>query len=303
MNKLLKKIANILFINVQNVSTIDLLNGKIQIVFFFYHYFRYSKIETYNEFADYLLDEMIEKLEQMDVSILITFGWTIEYLIQNKFVEGDPNEVMEDINEKIMIHIKQSKDMHSETFLFLGAYLLFRIKRNETAEQREECRFLLSKINEIVGDENNYQLAHLNFALFSLLEMHNIGMFNFDEDENQIVLMKLIAAILHEILNNNYDQNDLETLLNFMDQYSFFKEENLKQIILEKFDFSEKVDILQRTWQNLLYDFDDFKQEKLDWDVVNSLLEKILFNNNADNLPVNKSLAELGLSLIFQSFK
>jgi hypothetical protein len=118
MKTALRKIANILYINIQNINSYSLLNGKLGVLIFFYHYFRYSKIEAYNKFADYLLDETIENLERMNLSDLIDFKWSIEYLIQNKFVEGDPEEVLEDINIRITSLSKETQDMDNNRFLF-----------------------------------------------------------------------------------------------------------------------------------------------------------------------------------------
>jgi hypothetical protein len=304
MNEIVKKIANILYINVQNVNTSDLLTGKTGIAIFFYHYSQYSKIEAYNEFSDYLLDQIIGNLEQMNASNLIDFGWSIEYLIRNKFIEGDPDEILEDIDKRIMFFAKYFEDTDNEKILFFHLYLLFRIKKDKIDEQSMKyCEILLDVTNKIFVKTNNYCLSYLNSILFCFLEIHNISLYNFCEDDKQVVSAKLLPAIFHSISNNNYDQNDLVTLLEFMRQYHFFQEEKLKQMILKNLDLSKQTDIeyiIKRTWQNLLY-FDNSKYEEVDLKIVNSFLEKISFDTHVENLTVNKGLAGLGLVLIGNS--
>lgn len=72
----------------------------------FYAYYRHTDCTAYEDFADDLLNNILESL---DNSINITFsnglagiGWGIEYLIQKGFIDGCGVEICENIDQKIM---------------------------------------------------------------------------------------------------------------------------------------------------------------------------------------------------------
>lgn len=103
---LLERIANHLIIKSSFLDNLGLFHGKMGIVIFFYHYSRYTSNPIYDEFAGELLDEVYEDINT-DLSFdfengLCGIGWGIEYLLQNKYLKGDSNEVLEDIDRKIM---------------------------------------------------------------------------------------------------------------------------------------------------------------------------------------------------------
>lgn len=103
---LLERIANHLVINSSFLDNLGLFHGKMGIAIFFYHYARYADISVYEDFAGELLDEIYEDIHR-GISFdfengLCGIGWGIEYLLQNKYIEGDSDEILEDIDRKIM---------------------------------------------------------------------------------------------------------------------------------------------------------------------------------------------------------
>ena len=95
-----------LVINSSFVSNIGLFHGKMGLVLFFSFYARYSNDDQYNRFAYDLLDEIYEDIHE---NVLLNFenglcgiGWAIEYLVQNGYMEGDTDEILEDIDKRIM---------------------------------------------------------------------------------------------------------------------------------------------------------------------------------------------------------
>lgn len=102
---LLERIANHLIINSSFLDDLGLFHGKMGVVIFFYHYSRYTNNPIYEEFAGELLDEIYEEIH-LDMSIglesgLSGIGWGVNYLFQNNFVNGDLDNVLKDINQKI----------------------------------------------------------------------------------------------------------------------------------------------------------------------------------------------------------
>jgi len=105
-DELLERIANHLIINSSIIKDIGLYHGKMGIVIFFFHYSRYTNNSIYEEFAGKLLDEIFEEIhDEIPINFesgLCGIAWAIEYLIENKFVEGNPDEILFDIDQKIM---------------------------------------------------------------------------------------------------------------------------------------------------------------------------------------------------------
>lgn len=102
----LLRIARHLIINSCYTDNLGLFNGKIGIVIFFAHFARYSRKKIYDDFAGKLLDEVYAQIHaETPINFkngLCGIGWSMEYLLQNDFIEGNSNDVLADIDEKIM---------------------------------------------------------------------------------------------------------------------------------------------------------------------------------------------------------
>lgn len=103
---LIREIANHLILNTTVQKDISLFYGKMGIVLFFAHLSVYLKEPVYIDFAGELLDEIYEEISiDMPINLgtgLCGIGWGINYLLQNKFVEGDADEILVEIDKKIM---------------------------------------------------------------------------------------------------------------------------------------------------------------------------------------------------------
>lgn len=136
---LLERIANHLVINSSFLSNLGLFHGKMGIVIFFYHYSRYLNNPIYEEFAGELLDEIFEEIhDKLPIDFengYLGIGWGIEYLAYLKFIDGNTNEILEDIDTKIMERdIRRISDKSLETGLEgLFHYVLFRLYNNRQA--------------------------------------------------------------------------------------------------------------------------------------------------------------------------
>ncbi len=101
----LRRIANVLLLNASFIDNPGLLNGKMGIAIFFYHYSRYTKNKIYEDYAGELVDEIYEEI---NTSTPVNFengltgiGWGIEYLVKNKFVQADTDEALAEIDNTI----------------------------------------------------------------------------------------------------------------------------------------------------------------------------------------------------------
>ena len=101
---LLRRIANHLILHSIDIEDIGLFHGKMGVVLFFAHYARYTDQAIYDDFAGELLEEISENIpETLPINLetgLCGIGWGIEYLIQNGFMEGDSNEILQESIKK-----------------------------------------------------------------------------------------------------------------------------------------------------------------------------------------------------------
>jgi hypothetical protein len=103
---LLLRIVRHLMLHASFISNTGLYHGKMGIALFFAHYGRYTENSLYSDFAGELLDDIYEDIHTgMPTDFengLCGIGWGVEYLLQNGFMEGDSDEVLSDIDKKIM---------------------------------------------------------------------------------------------------------------------------------------------------------------------------------------------------------
>ncbi|WP_425883926.1 lanthionine synthetase LanC family protein [Parabacteroides sp. ASD2025] len=88
------------------INDLGLFHGKMGIALFFFEYGRYADCDVYTDIAEELLDDIWAlihtELSFRFASGLSGIGWGIEYLLQNRFISGDGNEICEEIDRIIM---------------------------------------------------------------------------------------------------------------------------------------------------------------------------------------------------------
>ncbi len=103
---LLMRISHHLVIHSSFMNNLGLFNGKMGIVLFFAHLSRFTENIIYDNYASDLLDEICANLHKrypVDFEDgLCGIGWGIEYLAQNGFMEIDTDDILSEIDKKIM---------------------------------------------------------------------------------------------------------------------------------------------------------------------------------------------------------
>lgn len=103
---LLKRIINHELLHSSFNPNLGVCSGRMGAVIYFFHYARHTGNALFEEFAGELLDDICENVQ---VYASWTFGkglcgiaWGIEYLVYQGFVEGNTDEILCEIDQKIM---------------------------------------------------------------------------------------------------------------------------------------------------------------------------------------------------------
>lgn len=101
-----KRILHTLLIKSYYLSNLGFLSGKMGISLFFIHYFVKTNQPLFRDYAFDIIDKITEEVNQntplgLD-SGMAGIGWGIEYLLRNKFVEGEGVDICEAIDYRIM---------------------------------------------------------------------------------------------------------------------------------------------------------------------------------------------------------
>lgn len=176
--EILTRIARYLICYSSSTSNIGLLNGKMGIVIFCFLYAKYSKKKFYEDFAEKLIDDIYSEIH-LNITRdfkdgLSGIAWGIEYLIQNGFVEGNADEILEDLDKQILERdVRRISDNSLETGLKgIAYYVAIRCRK----KKNENCIVNVDYI----------------FDLINALER------NIDKDEESMYLVKQLTSIIHK---------------------------------------------------------------------------------------------------------
>lgn len=198
--EILQRITRFLLLRGSFISNIGLLNGKMGIAIFFYLYSKLTNNKLYADFAGELIDEIYDK---MSLEIPLGFGdglagiaWGIHYLVDNHFVYGDIDCILEDFDYKIQeLDVRKIKDVSLETGLKGLAYYV--ISRYGNRSYRNS---IIS--NDYIGDLiNSLMSSNVDDDSVMLVEQLN-KIINL---ENKIVSVDLLYQLTRDIQFNPID--------------------------------------------------------------------------------------------------
>jgi len=183
---LLNRIANHLIMNTSFIRDLGLYHGKMGIVIFFAHYARYTENMIYDDFAGEVLDEICTEIH-LDTPVnfesgLCGIGWGIEYLLENGFMEGDSNEILSEIDQRIMeLNVKRINDLTLRTGL--QGILLYINKRISPLSKKSHSLF----DNHYLSDIQHTETSMNYFSDNPLFEIINRA----HPNNNDIITWKL----------------------------------------------------------------------------------------------------------------
>lgn len=335
LKTIIKKIANILFLNASYTDDIGLLNGKMGIAIFFYFYSRYTGIKIFEEYAGELIDEICDKVNTttpVNFSGGLTgIGWGIEYLNKNRFIHVDTDEVLEDIDRSAYtssLYRSFLLDDCNDLFAY-GFYYISRLCGKESEDDNldtiikkqhliyltDDCERILVNKSYLMSDIQHLSLDTFNSLLWFLLEMERLELFPVKVKKILACTPEYIESYLHSDLDTSgklllasltkkiievADNKVKQPLQNTLKKYPLKKNE---PSLSEK----EVINIFTKmTWQNMIYDpyFKSDEQFLFPSKQVLSILNNTQNWNNLVN-DLNKEnmglsgLAGLGLGLLY----
>ena len=137
--------------HLDKVKTPGLFYGKMGIALFYYKLSQQLGDIKYEETADTLIDEIFATLQKVALQPdfengLAGIGWGIEFLVQNRFLDANTDDVLSDIDDKIFQHIIQTEELpvtFNMGLLGYATYLIYRLKNKNTSK---DVRILLESL-------------------------------------------------------------------------------------------------------------------------------------------------------------
>lgn len=150
--KFLQKSLLYILSQINITSNIGLINGKLGVVILLYHYARYKKNHYITNLANTFLEEIIKRTNcDSPLNIpdgLLGIGWGISYLFQQKFISGNVNEILIDIDQKVAeLTPARMKDLNLE--YGLGGILRYVLCRLYDMGKSSECPFPQDFLHEL----------------------------------------------------------------------------------------------------------------------------------------------------------
>jgi len=336
----LQRIANVLLLNASFIDNIGLLNGKMGIAIFFFHYARFVNNKIFEDYAGELIDEIYEEI---NTNTLVDFangltgiGWGIEYLVKNRFVEADTDEALSEIDTSVYrnsLYRPFLLDNDKDLFGF-GLYYLTRLREHENDDDNlntlfkkqhliyltDDCERILIKKQYLDFSIQSLSLDTINSFAWFLLEMHRLGLFpmkveklfhslpeyiesclqSSDDKAGHSQILLLTENIIHCVADKEL-KDILKTIL---------KKENDK---VSDTDTPEDIvfkNFLKNTWQQLVYAPyiipDNFLQDSAG-ELFSIIDNEENWNRRLDKLNMNNmgltGFAGLGLGLLFSQMK
>lgn len=125
--EVLRRIARFLMLQGSFVNNIGLLNGKMGIAIFFFHYAKTTKNKLFEKFGGELIDEIYEQIHKKSPiefdNGLAGIAWGIKYMLDKQFVAGDVDLILEELDTRIQEwDVRKIKDYSLEKGLKGLAY-------------------------------------------------------------------------------------------------------------------------------------------------------------------------------------
>ena len=191
IEKVLLKIANTLMVYVYHVKENGLFHGKTGIMLYLYLYADYSKNKIVYEFAGNLLDGLMTNSGKAPSSFeygIAGLGWSINKLLHADIIGGNPDKVMQPLDEQLLDLMAQdrwSPEWHE--------LIYFADRVSESASTAEKVTNMLLSFSKWKTDKQGSKLT--NNQESSLLYFYKYGLRNHNSSKFHAEVSHLLKTI------------------------------------------------------------------------------------------------------------
>lgn len=318
-----------------SLNNVGLLNGKMGISLYLFHLAKSTNNPIYREYAEVLIDDIFQVVEEGRVSAdfengLAGIAWGITHLAQNKFVEADTDEVLRDLDDKVLRFLIQQKNIPvslQSGLLGYGFYLVSRLKGKDISNLSDDSLLLKKALIPLVNDlydlvevkEGSFRESYgfrvdwvLPLLITLLAEIYELGIYR---HKIQIICdrLSLVVISLFPKLQSNrlYLASAMRKVLEYMDVTGWSQHVGVLEgnIDIEKLsgEFSDKnVAVAQGVSGIILVNevFNNYRKEEFTSLLKTQIQQSILFDDlskgihNINNLGVFHGISGLGMALI-----
>ena len=165
-------------LNKKIISSIDkkkssnLTDGKMGLCIYFYHLSRWESNNGYLQVAEKLLNDVVNNLSnKSDLSVetgLAGIAVGINHLVKENFVEGDINEILEDVDSRIFKHLIFLKDneltSRKPELIHYLYYLYLRYTELLSSDDKYIFQELIIKTVEMIYSDLKADFFNENFS-------------------------------------------------------------------------------------------------------------------------------------------
>jgi hypothetical protein len=190
---------NMLLSLIDDTYPIGLFDGKMGLCIYYYYLSRWEEKEEFKQIAEKLLDDVLENLsETMDVSVEFGLAGTavgISHLVKEKFIGGDINEILEDVDSNIFKRLAFMGNKYTENQIPKSVLiqLLYYLHLRHTEQLTSDGKYIFQELtiktieifkHNLQADFFNEHFSfsvrnfHLPFFLYTISEIYNLNIYN-----------------------------------------------------------------------------------------------------------------------------
>ena len=158
------------------MKDVGLLEGKLGVAIFFFQYSTYTNKKIYSDFGEELVGDICNEIhENYPLNFkkgLSGIVWGIEYLIRNKYVDADTDDVLEELDKKILEwDVRCITDISLETGLAGLAYYVISHYSNNNKRSNIPKEYIVDLVSSLKlkmnNADKNYQVIEDLITLLS----------------------------------------------------------------------------------------------------------------------------------------
>jgi hypothetical protein len=223
MNQIIRELNQKILNSIEENSSIGLAHGKMGLCIYFFQLSKMNEYASYKNEAEKILDDIYSMLNynsSKDIeSGLAGIALGIRFLIKEGFVDGNINDVLEDIDNNIysyLSNINESTNLSLNEFQIIQLLLYYSIRLDDQ-EKDSDNYFIFKELIIILINTLDYKTLsslskeefcftlydyHLPFYLFVLSRLLNQGIYTY-KIRNMLKSIKLLILSHIPILGSN----------------------------------------------------------------------------------------------------